>query len=150
MNVKRRALLLAVLVPLALGGQLLARHVTHDVTPKNIDDQPFAFTVQVKEVGQFKEFEIAVKQKPNQRGPIASATGAVEIARCGKKNAESPAVTRVQTDSVQTYTFRVSPSDIDQAHFTFTETPQDPRTPFPFPGDYWVFDLSAFAGSPNK
>jgi len=150
MNLKRRALVLAAIVFLALGGRLLARHVTHQVTPKNIDSQPFAFSVQVKDVAQVKEFEIVVKQKPNHRAPIASATGTVDIAPRDKKKAESPAVTRVEAHTVQTYTFRVSPSDVNRAHFTFTETPQDPRVPFPFPGDYWVFDLSQFAGASHK
>jgi hypothetical protein len=150
MNRRRHALVLAAVVPLALGGQALARHVTHQVTPKNIDEQPFAFSAQVKDIAKLKEFEIVVKQKPNHSGPITSATGTVEIAPRDKKKAESAIITRVETDGVQTYTFRVSPSDLDRAHFTFTETPQDPRIPFPFPGDYWVFDLSEFAGISHK
>jgi hypothetical protein len=150
MNLKRRALILAAMIPLALGGHALARHVTHKVTPKNIDEQPFAFSVQVKDVAQLKEFEIVVKQKPNHLAPITSATGTVNIAPRGDKTTPSPAVTRVQADGVQTYTFRVSPSDVDRAYFTFTETPEDPRIPFPFPGDYWMFDLSDFAGTSHK
>ena len=150
MNLKRRALVLAATVFLALGGRVLARHVTHQVTPKNIDSQPFAFSVQFKDVPQLKEFEIVVRQKANHPAPTVSATGTVDIAPRGDKKAESPAVTRVQADGVQTYTFRVSLSDLDRAHFTFTETPQDPRVPFPFPGDYWVFDLSQFAGTSHK
>ena len=147
---KKRALLLAAVVPLAFGGSALAKHATHTVTPKNIDDQPFGFIVHVNDVGQLKEFEIIVQQKPNHLPPVASATGVVGIAPSDKKKTESPAVTRVLGDGMQTYTFRVPSSDLGRAHFTFTETLEDPRIPFPFPGDYWVFNLNAFAAGPNK
>jgi hypothetical protein len=96
-----------------------------------------------------KEIAVVVKQKAGQRAPAASATGSVVVDARGKKQAAFPAVTRVQSGGVQTYTFRLPPSDLDRAHFTFTETPQDVRTPFPFPGDYWVFDLGGFVGGPK-
>jgi hypothetical protein len=150
MNMKKLPLALAVAILLGVGGQVLARHVTHPVTPANVDEQPFSFTVQVKDVGELKEFEITVKQKAGKSAPVGSATGSVVIDACGKKEAAFPAITRVQSDGVQTYTFRLSPSDLDRAHLTFTETPQDVRTPFPSPGDYWVFDLSNFVGNPKK
>jgi hypothetical protein len=134
----------------AVGGQALARHVTHPVTPQNIDQQPFAFTVRVKDVGGLKEVEITVRQKPGKRAPDRTASGEVVLEASGKKKGELPPITRVLADGVQTYTFRVAPADLDRAQFTFTETPQDVRVPFPFPGDYWVFDLGDFAGSAKK
>ena len=137
-------------VILVFAGHALARHVTHPVTPKNINEQPFAFAVQIKDVGDLKEIEIVVKQKPGRRGPIPSATGNARIAPCGDKKAESPTMTRVETDSEQKYTFRVSPADVNRTSFTFTETPQDPMIPFPSPGDYWVFALTDFVGSEKK
>jgi hypothetical protein len=145
----------------AIGAPAFARHVTHSVTPANIDKQPFAFTVRVSDVGEFKQFEIAVRaslaspsingqpgrgSKTGGREATGSATGSVTIAG-DKKPAGFPAVTRVQCKGTQTYTFRVPAADVDRAYFTFTETPQDVRTPFPFPGDYWVFNLSDFVGS---
>jgi hypothetical protein len=150
MNRKNFALCLAVAALLAVGGQVFARHVTHPVTPKNIDQQPFAFTVQVRDVGQLKEVEFTVRQKPGKLAPVISATGWVTINPRDKKQVASPAITRVWDNGVQTYTFRVSPSDLDRASFTFTETPQDVRVPFPYPGDYWVFNLRIFVGSPRK
>jgi hypothetical protein len=157
---KKLTLFLAVAILLVVGGQLLARHVTHPVTPENIEKQPFAFTVQVKDVVtkdkdkkdkvEFKEFVVTVKQKAGYLAPVSSATGKVTIAGSGKNTAAFSPVTKVESLGVQTYTFRLSPSDLDRAYFTFTETPEDVRVPFPFPGDYWVFDLSKFVGSPKK
>jgi hypothetical protein len=143
------ALLLAVAALPAVAAPAFARHVTHPVTPQNIGEQPFSFTVHVKDVEGLKEFEVVVKQKPGQRAPADSATGSVVVEACGKKPAVFPAVTRVQSGGAQTYTFRVPPPDVDRTRFTFTESPQDARTPFPFPGDYWVFDMSEFVGSPK-
>jgi len=150
MNMKTFPICVAAAILLAIAGQALARHVTHPVTPKNIDAQPFAFTLQVKDVGELKEFEITVKQKAGQRAPVGTATGRAVIDASGKKKPASPAITKVQSDGVQTYTFRLSASDLDRAHFTFTETSQDARIPFPSPGDYWVFDLSDFVSSAKK
>lgn len=150
MNLKHISLFLAVAVLPAVGGQALARHVTHPVTPQNIDQQPFAFTVRAKDVGEFKEFEITVRQKAGKPAPVRTATGELVLDARGGKKAESPPVTRVLADGGQTYTFRVAPADLDRARFTFTETPEDVRVPFPFPGDYWVFDLGDFAGGAKK
>jgi hypothetical protein len=147
---RKLTLVLAVATLTAVSGQVLARHVTHPVTPQNINEQLFAFTFRIKTVGQLEEVEITVRAKPGKLPPVASATGSVLINASGKKKAAFPTVTRVESNGVQTYTFRVSPSDIDRAHFTFTETPQDARTEFPFPGDYWVFDLSKFVTRPGK
>jgi hypothetical protein len=145
MNVKRFPLFLAVATLLVAGGQAYARHVLHPVTPKNIEKQPFSFTVNVKDVGQLKEFEIRVAPKAGRR-PVASATGELHVAVASKR--VMPTVTRVAADGVLTFTFRVTPEELDRAQFLFTETPQDVRTPFPFPGDYWGFLLKDFVGRP--
>ena len=145
---KKCPLFVAAAILLAVGTQALARHVTHPVTPANMSKQPFSFTVNVKTVGEVQEFEVIVKAKAMGSAPILSATGEVVIARSGKKEALFPPVTRVQSDGVQTYTFRLSPSDVDRATFTFTESPKG--VAFPSPGDYWVFELSEFTGNPRK
>jgi hypothetical protein len=150
MNRKNVLLCLAVAALLAGGGQALARRVTHPVTPKNIDQQPFAFTVQVKDVEQLKEVTITVRQKPGKPAPIITANGWVGISPRDNTKVTSPAITRVLDNGVQTYSFRVTPADLDRATFTFTETAEDWRTPFPYPGDYWIFDLRNFVGSPRK
>jgi hypothetical protein len=150
MSMKNFPLVLALAMVLALSGQALAKHVNHPVKPKNINEQPFAFTVHVKDVGELKEFEITVRQQTGKPAPVASATGSIEIAANGNKTGALPTITRTETVGVQTYTFRLTPSEVDSAHFTFTETPQDWGHPFAAPGDYWVFDLSDFVGSLKK
>jgi hypothetical protein len=147
MSMKNFPFVLALAILLALSGQAHAKHVTHSVTPENIDKQPFAFTVKVKDVGELKEIEITVRKQTGKSAPVRSATGSVTIIASGKQPATFPAVTKVQADDVQTYTFRVSASELDRARFTFTESPE---AEFPSPGDYWVFHLSDFVGGAKK
>jgi hypothetical protein len=149
-RMKNFLLILALAILPAVGGQVLARHVTHPVTPKNIDKQPFSFSVQVKDVEELKEFEITVRQQAGKPAPGGSATGSIRFATSGNKPGALPAITRMEENGVQTYTFRLSPADLDRARFTFTETVEDWRQPFPSPGDYWVFKLSDFVDSPKK
>jgi hypothetical protein len=147
MNMKSFPLLLALSLAPALSGQALARTVTHAVNPKNINEQHFAFAVQFKDAGELKEFEITVRKQTGKLAPVASATGSVEFAANGDKTWAPPTITRTEADGVQTYTFRLSPSELERARFTFTETP--PKE-FGSPGDYWVFKLSGFVESPKK
>ncbi len=146
---KKLPLFLAVMALVAIGGHVLARHVTHPVTPENIDKHPFSFDVRVKDSGENEQFEIAVRQKAGYAAPIASAFGKVVVNPRAKKQPSFPSVTKVQTDGVQTYTFEVPKADADRTYFTFTETPDDPSTPFPSPGDYWVFDMTDWLHSKN-
>jgi hypothetical protein len=145
----RLSLGLALAALLAVSEHALARHVTHRVTPENLDKPfaPFTFTVQVKDAGELKELVITVKAKARTTAPIFSGTGFVTIAPRGQKKAEFPAVTRIQANGVETYSFRLSPADVDRALFTFSETAEDWRTPFPYLGDYWVFHLRDFVTS---
>jgi hypothetical protein len=138
--------------------QVAAKNIAkqpHQVTPKNIGEQAFAFSVQVKDVRgkdergkgviAFKEFAIVVKQKQGGRAPGAGDGSVVVNARCDTQ-ASVPDITRLTSRGVQTYTFRLTPGEVERAHFTFTETAQNVLTPFSGPGDYWVFDLSDFVG----
>jgi hypothetical protein len=140
-------LLLGLAALLVLGGSAWAKHATHPVTPQNIDKQPFAFTVEVKDVDGLKEVRVTVRQQAGHPAPVASAYGRVGLRR---PQAAAPAITRVQTDDAQTYTFRLSPADFDGAYFVFTETPDDPRVPFPYPGDYWTLNLKDFVPARKK
>jgi hypothetical protein len=133
---------------LAVRGVAVARHVTHPVTPANISEQPFSFTVHVKDAGEMKEFEIVVKAKAGGAAPVLSATGEVVVARSATKEPNTPPVRRVQANGVQTYTFRLAPADLDRATFTFTESPRNVE--FPSPGDYWTFQLGRFVGNPSQ
>jgi hypothetical protein len=126
------SLVLAVASLLTLTGQAFARTVHHPVTPENIDKQARSFTVKAKAVGQDFEFEITVK-----------SVGISSL------SVSSP-ITMVQSNGVQTYTFRVSARELDKAQFTYTETLRDWSQPFAGSGDYWVFSLRDFAGSSRR
>lgn len=144
----KHILFIAAAILLAVNMQAFARHVTHPVTPANISKQPFAFTVNVKTVGEFQEFEIVVQAKAGGKAPIMSASGEVRVSKSGQQKRELPPVARVESNGVQTYTFRLSPAVVDRATFTFTES--DLRAEFPNPGDFWVFRLSEFTGNIRK
>jgi hypothetical protein len=140
MNMKNIHVLLAVGALAVFGGQALARRVTHPVTPENIDKQPF--TVKVKDVGQFKEFEIEIKQKAGKATHLlAAGRGSLQIAQIGKKKIASPPVTLVQSTEKVTFSFQISAGQLDRAYFTITAASDDP---FPSNGDYWVFSLEDF------
>jgi hypothetical protein len=141
----RLSLAVAVAALLAVGGPARARHVLHRVTPQNIGEQPYAFAVKVKDVGKFKEVEIRVERARGKLAPGPTAGGEVTVAGSGKPVA-SPPLTMVRDGGTVTFTFRVPAVEFDRVYFTFTETPQDVRNPFPFPGDYFGFDLRAFVG----
>jgi hypothetical protein len=134
-------------VLLTLGGAAPARHVTHPVTPQNRDKQFFAFAVAVKDVEGLKEVRVIVHNQAGQRPPAGSASGWVEVRRA---KAEAPTITRIQAAGGQTYTFRLTPADLEGATFVFTEAPRDVRVPFPSPGDYWTFNLSDFVTTPKQ
>jgi hypothetical protein len=147
---KKMQMLVAVAILLAAGRDALARHVTHPVTPRNIEEQPYAFAVKATDAVQDKEFEIKVKQKLRELPPGASARGTLAIGQIGKKGVAVPPVTMIRSGGEITFTFVISPDYLDRASFTFTETPDDPRQPFPFPGDYYVFALADFVSSPDQ
>jgi hypothetical protein len=159
-HMKRLCLFLAGAIFLTTGGRVLARHVTHSVTPANIEKQPFAFTVKVRDVGQLKgkskdagqlkEFEIRVERAAGKRDPSPSASGSLSIADITRKEIPVPAVTLVKSEGVLIFTFQISPELLNRAQFTFTDTQEDWRHPFPSLGDYWEFDLNKFVGSPKK
>lgn len=139
-------LVLGIAVLLTLDGSALARHVTHTVTPQNLDEKFFSFAVEVKDVEGLKEVRVTVQKQAGHRAPSASASGRVGLRR---PKATVPEIVRVEADGVQTYTFRLSAADLEGASFTFAETPQDVESPFPYPGDYWTFNLSEFASAPE-
>jgi hypothetical protein len=142
-EMKTASFLVATAICFLLGPALLARHVTHGVTPANLDKQPYKLAVSVKDVGDAREFTIRAASKgASTVGP--AATGWLNVAQVGRKNVPTPSVTTVRSDGQITFTFQVPTNYVDRVRFTFTETPQDPRQPFPFPGDYYVFALEGF------
>jgi hypothetical protein len=136
MNMK----LIALTAVLLIGGQAFARHVTHPVTPANIDKQPYAFAVKVKDASDMKEFEITVKPAKGKRTALAPR-GILSLPP-RRANHATPPLTQVTSSEGITYTFRLAPRDVDGTSFTFTESSEGP---FPDPGDYWVFALRDFA-----
>jgi hypothetical protein len=139
---KTLSLPLTATILLACGPQAIARTVSHQVTPKNIDEQPFAFKVTVsnasgKDGASVKDFEIRVGPKSGQPAPGPAESGGLELTSCGKKKVETPPVTIVKSGSALIYTFRVSDRDLDRsiARFTFA---------VPSPGDNYQFDLDDF------
>lgn len=131
---------------LAVSGPAAARHVVHPVTPQNLDRQVFSFAVQVSDAGEGKEIRVTVRPQAGGPHPVGSAYGRVEL----RGHGAAPAVTRAEVDGGQVYTFRLSAADIGSASFVFTETPEDLRTPFPSPGDYWRLDLRDFVTTAQK
>jgi hypothetical protein len=137
-------LVLACAALAAAGSEALARHVTHSVTPQNIDKQPYGFTVSVKDAppakgapgGAMKEFTIEVRKATAPIGDLNIGGGRIGV----------PSVTMVKKEDVATYTFAIAAEQVNRAWFTFTETPQYPQMPFARPGDYYVFDLKNFVG----
>ncbi|HKD35993.1 MAG TPA: hypothetical protein VKB78_04305 [Pirellulales bacterium] len=123
-----------------------ARAVSHQVTPKNIDEQPFAFKVTVKGVNDEKlgpsmDFEIRVSRKLLAPGP--GENGSIDVvSRCHRKvesalKIATPSLTIVKSDDALIHTFRISDRDLDRAvaHFTYA---------IPDPGDYYQFNLHDF------
>jgi len=144
MRTKALRLSLAGMIPLVLCGMAQARHVTHPVTPQNIESQPYAFSVQVKDAGEFKEFEIRIKPASGKTPPGPAARGDLRIAKISKQQVEVPPLTMVNYKGDITFTFKIPIQYLDWAHFTYTESSEGP---FPVPGDYWVFDLSEFVAA---
>jgi hypothetical protein len=142
--------IIPIIAALALCQPALARHVTHAVTPANIDRQPLRFAVKIKDVGDAKEFVITVKGAVGAPNMRPSPSGWAELKPAPKKQPTGIAVTQTSADGALAYTFHVANVDADRAEFTFTETPQGPLVPFAGPGDYWKFDLAEFAKAASK
>ncbi len=143
---------------LGLANAAHARHVTHPVTPQNMEQQPFAFTVGIKEAdppikasdkpaaekAAVKIVEINVRPKAGKLRPRPAARGSLTVGQLDKAAPAIPDLTTVRhADGSLTFNFRINPKDLERAHFTYTESSEGP---FPVPGDYWVFDLKEFAG----
>jgi hypothetical protein len=120
------------------------RAVSHQVTQKNIEKQPFAFKVTVKGVkdekaGPAKDFEIRVGPKKTLGGstPGPGENGSLEVSSRGNRKIETPPLTIVKSDDTLVYTFRISDRDLDRSIAVFTYA-------IPNPGDYYQFNLDDF------
>jgi hypothetical protein len=140
---------LASVMLLVLCGQVLARRVNHDVTPANIGKLPFSATVKVKYVGKLKEFEITVRGVQGNLFRPSSPGGWLEVPNDGKA-AATPAVTRTQKDGAITFTFQLTPEQVERARFGFVEDAEDWKRDFPVKGDYYQFILKEFKSSSKK
>ncbi len=130
--------LLAVAVVLACCRQVSARTVSHEVTPKNLNEQPYAFKVTIKQSGDAKEVEIRVATKSGGAPTGAGENGSLSVSTCGKKKpVETPPLTIVRTAQALVYTFRISNRDLERANVNFTFAVPDP-------GDYYQINLDDF------
>jgi hypothetical protein len=128
---------LGTMVLMSAAGPAMARAVSHEVTPDNLKDQPYAFSVTFKDAGDAKDFEIRVGPKPAGVLPGAGENGSLSLSPCGKKNVKTPAITIVRADDTLIYTFRVSNRDLDRSIAVFTFA-------VPSPGDYYQLNLDDF------
>jgi hypothetical protein len=140
---------LASVMLLMLSGQVLARRVNHDVTPANIGKLPFSATVNVKDAGQLKEFEITIKGVQGNLFRPPSPGSWLMIPNDGKAGT-TPAVTKVEKNGNTTFTFQLTAEQVERARFCFVEDAEDWNQPFPAKGDYYQFILKEFKGKSKK
>ncbi len=103
---------LAIAVVVAVGGRVQARHVVHPVTPDNIDKQPYAFEVKVKDgdkgqKSEFVEFEIRVLVQAGKQKPGECAHGKIGITHIGEDKIRTPPLTMVTSVEETRFTFRM-------------------------------------------
>jgi hypothetical protein len=152
MKTKHLLLPFVAVAVLVSGSEAFAKRVNHDVTPANIDKLPFSAAVKVKDVGKKKELEITIK---DIKGPLVNPTrasspgGWLEIVTDGKAMVP-PAVTKVEKGGVFTFTFQLSPEQLEGARFAFVEDAADWEKPFPSNGNYYQFMLKEFVGQAKK
>jgi hypothetical protein len=151
MAIRYSSLALVVAATLGLGAPAFAKRVNHDVTPANIEKLPFSATVKVKDLGKMKEFEITIK---DIKGPLANPTNASSpggwlVVVTDGKALVPPAVTKVENGGVFTFTFQLSPEQVEGARFAFVEDAADWERPFPINGNYYQFMLKEFV-KPKK
>lgn len=140
------ALFAMAILPL-INGHVLARHLSHPVTPENIDRQPYAFKVKVTDAGERQEFEIAVGQQAGKCTPGRAAWGDLNVVQFDEKKITVPPLTMVKANGKISFAFQIPPKFLDRAQFTFSEASDDP---FPSRGDYYVFDLKKFVPPPGQ
>jgi hypothetical protein len=151
MQTSRFLFLTVAVALLVIGAPAFAKRVNHDVTPANISKLPFSATIKVKDVGKMKEFEITIK---DIKGPLADPSrasapgGWLDIVTDGKAIVP-PAVTKVEKGGVFTFTFQLSPEQVEGARFAFVEDASDWERPFPTNGNYYQFMLKDFV-QPKK
>src|SRR5262245_11226356 len=143
MNTKHLAVVLAVAILFLAAGEVLARRVNHSVTPASIDKLPFKASVKVKDVGKLKEFEITITgivgnltRRPSAPGGWVSVIG----------HDKPIAVKRTTAHGRATFTFQITPEQLEKARFAFVENEADWNRPFPTRGDLYQFELKEFAG----
>jgi hypothetical protein len=143
MNTKHLGVVLAVAILFLAAGEALARRVTHSVTQATIDKLPFKASVKAKDVGKLKEFEITITgivgnltRQPSAPGGWVSVIG----------NDKPIAVKRTTAQGMTTFTFQISPEQLEKARFEFVEDEADWNRDFPTRGDLYRFELKEFVG----
>ena len=134
---KTLSFLLGATVLLAAAAATSTRAVSHEVTPENIKDQPYDFSVTFKDTGDAKDFEIRVGGKSGRAFLGAGENGSLLLSPCGKKKVHTPPVTIVKSEDGVKYTFRISNRDLDRSIAVFTYE-------VPSTGDYYQLNLEDF------
>jgi hypothetical protein len=140
---------LAGVMLLVLSGQVLARRVNHDVIPANVGKLPFSATVNIKDAGNLKEFEITLSGVQGNLFRPSSPGGWLTIVNEDRPGA-APAVTKVDKGGAITFTFQLTAEQVARARFGFVEDVEDWNRPFPARGDYYQFMLKEFKGNSGK
>jgi hypothetical protein len=113
---------------------------------------PFSATVNVNDLGKLKEFAITIKGVKDSLFRPSSPDGGLEIPNDGKP--AITAVTKAEEDGTATYTFQLSPEQIERARFWFVEdvadSPQTSGLPLPLVGHSRRVYLRATSGQRSR
>lgn len=144
---KLRMILTGVLLFVS-GTNLFAERTTTKVTQKTIDQQPFAFSIEVTRFHEGRElsFRMTVRHKKGQE-PLARDSrfvGSLNIYD-GKVLIASSPLSSTQEDGSIVYTFFVNQRILEDSTFVFGETTTGPGGGEFGQGRYFTFNLKEFA-----
>jgi hypothetical protein len=155
---KHITLALTVAITLVVAGEVSAKSVWIDVTPDNIDHQPLAFTIHIKDVKEGKQFEITVKPKVGKLPPARFLEPRFNNLRDDPKITE-PTVKRVDREGESVvFSFQISQKDLEGARFSvwkmsYVEMKDEGGNAklVPMPSaTIFIFSLKDFSSKPDR
>ncbi len=150
---EHKIVLLVVLFPMVCSSQAHGISTWTQLTASNIKKQHLVLTIDVKDRGSLKEFEIAVKRRTGALSPVLDVQlgiydGETRIASCP--------IHRFQRDGEVVCTFQVSSKYLEKSQFIFGEMGYIEKKdasgkvkeviPMPSGDFYWLY-LKDFASS---